>query len=192
MTNLPLPPFTMLRISYSAKNVVRYRCNNIVLGGKGGANTKSQKFLHLIVAASGSNPETFHRILSPNLNRNHLGSFSNTTPPHTTLHFLKSYLQPTQNRTQSPHRHTPWHVAMATFTSFSILFVHCTQSAVLFGCFRKFFLHNLYINLTTHLHLNDSYLHYNVSTQSDNNSSNHQHHNSLLKTRNKLVFSRQK
>ena len=50
MTNLPLPPFTMLRISYSAKNVVRYRCNNIVLGGKGGANAKSQKFLHLIVA----------------------------------------------------------------------------------------------------------------------------------------------
>ena len=28
--------------------MVRYRCNNIVLGGKGGANTKSQKFLHLI------------------------------------------------------------------------------------------------------------------------------------------------
>ena len=40
----------MLRISYSAKNVVWYRCNNIVLGGKGGANTKSQKFLHLIVS----------------------------------------------------------------------------------------------------------------------------------------------
>ena len=49
MTCLPPPPFTMLRISYSAKNMVRYRCNNIVLGGKGGANTKSQKFLHLIV-----------------------------------------------------------------------------------------------------------------------------------------------
>ena len=41
-------PFTMLRISYSAKNVVWYRCNNIVLGGKGGTNTKSQNFLHLI------------------------------------------------------------------------------------------------------------------------------------------------
>ena len=39
----------MLRISYSAKNVVWYRYNNIVLGGKGGTNTKSQKFLHLIV-----------------------------------------------------------------------------------------------------------------------------------------------
>ena len=38
----------MLRISYSAKNVVWYRCN-IVLGEKGGTNTKSQKFLHLIV-----------------------------------------------------------------------------------------------------------------------------------------------
>ena len=49
MFNLPPPPFTMLRISYSAKNMVWYRCNNIVLGGKGGTNTKSQKFLHLIV-----------------------------------------------------------------------------------------------------------------------------------------------
>ena len=42
-------PFTMLRISYSAKNVVWYRCNNIVLVEKGGTNTKSQNFLHLIV-----------------------------------------------------------------------------------------------------------------------------------------------
>ena len=50
MTNLPPPLFTILRISYSAKNVVWYRCNNIVLGGKGGENTKSQKFLHLIVS----------------------------------------------------------------------------------------------------------------------------------------------
>ena len=42
----------MLRTSYSAKNVVWYRHNNIVLGGMeggGGANTKSQKFLHQIV-----------------------------------------------------------------------------------------------------------------------------------------------
>ena len=50
MTNFPPPLFTMLRLSYSSRNVVRYRCNNIVLGGKGGANTKSQKFLHLIVS----------------------------------------------------------------------------------------------------------------------------------------------
>ena len=49
MVNLPPPPFTMLKISYSAKNVVWYRCNNIVLEGKGGASTKCQKFLHLIV-----------------------------------------------------------------------------------------------------------------------------------------------
>ena len=43
MTNLPPPPFTMLRISYSAKNVVWYRCNNIVLGGKGGSKYKVSK-----------------------------------------------------------------------------------------------------------------------------------------------------
>ena len=49
MTYPFLPPLTMLRTSYSAKKVVWYRCNNIVLWGKGGANTKSQKFLHAIV-----------------------------------------------------------------------------------------------------------------------------------------------
>ena len=97
-----------------------------------------------------------------NPNQNHLGSFSYTTPRSTTLHFLKSHPQPIQNRTQSPHRHTPWYVAIATFTSFSILFVPCTQSAVLFGCFRKFFLHILYLNLTTHRHPHDSHLYYNV------------------------------
>ena len=43
MTYLSPPPFTMLRTSYSANNVVWYGGNNIVLGGRGGGEYKVSK-----------------------------------------------------------------------------------------------------------------------------------------------------